>query len=111
MYTRQSQELATKGDPTTRGQVYADEAARLLRDENPRPSVALIQGTALLWVYEANLRDGAFGLRLLEDVYSLYALFNFDKPGSPPDPSAGPKALNDWRARVQLAWGFYCVAA
>ena len=68
IYDKQVKPPGTLAD---HGRAFADEALQLLESERNYRSITLIQGLALLWVYEGNGGNKSPAVDLLKELYHI----------------------------------------
>lgn len=95
--------------------MFADEALRMLEDERQRPSITLLQGLTVLWIYEVNYGEKTKAISLLEDFYHFHSALGLsDLTMQTIDgifPSQAPGLIRERQALSCIVWGFFCMEA
>jgi hypothetical protein len=95
--------------------MFADEALRMLRDERQRPSITLLQGLIVLWIYEVNYGEKAQAIALLEEFYYFHSALGLSDLAMPAIDgiflSQAPRLMREWQVLSCIVWGFFCLEA
>lgn len=92
---------------TSRGRIWADEAIALL-EQNPAPSLPLLQGLYCLFVYEGNIGSGERSVHYWRRAMQVYQSLN-EHPYKVSDKRKNAKRLEQERHAISWCmWGFYC---
>ncbi|KAK2684240.1 hypothetical protein QWA68_016942, partial [Fusarium oxysporum] len=95
-----------------RGRMFADEALRVLEDERQRPSITLLQGLTVLWIYEVNYGEKAQAIALLEEFYHFHSALGLSDLAMPAmddtTPSQLSRPMREWQVFSCIVWGFFC---
>ncbi|PCD41991.1 hypothetical protein AU210_004529 [Fusarium oxysporum f. sp. radicis-cucumerinum] len=83
LYTTNPITFGIPDELSTRGQVFAQEAIRCLKQEDTRPSLPVTQGLALMHVYESALGDGETALEFHSLMQSRYMALRLDDDWKP----------------------------
>src|SRR6478609_4652686 len=98
-----------------RGRMFADEALRVLEDERQRPSITLLQGLTVLWIYEVNYGEKAQAISLLEEFYHFHSALGLSDLAMPAmddtSPSQVSRPMREWQVLSCIVWGFFCFEA
>ncbi|KAM5357655.1 hypothetical protein ACJZ2D_016043 [Fusarium nematophilum] len=105
------------GDLRSRGRMFADEALRMLRDEQQRPSIPLLQGLIVLWIYEVNYGVKAKAEALLDQFYYFHNVLGLSDLAMPavdcaiPSQTSTSHLINEGQVLSYIVWGFFCLEA
>ncbi|KAF9766187.1 hypothetical protein IL306_001433 [Fusarium sp. DS 682] len=93
---------------STRGRIFAQEAIRCLKIEDKRPSLPVVQGLALMYVYQGALGDGDTALEFHNLMQSRYMALRLDDIYRSTDTAiAGSRQRAEAHALSWIQWGFY----
>lgn len=96
------------GSPIDHSRAFADEALQLLETERNYQSITLVQGLALLWVYEGNCGNKSRAVDLLNELYHVHECLGLSRTTIPTGTRmAEPAAQRKWHAISCICWGFY----
>ncbi|EXA42877.1 hypothetical protein FOQG_02902 [Fusarium oxysporum f. sp. raphani 54005] len=108
LYTTNPITFGIPDELSTRGQVFAQEAIRCLKQEDTRPSLPVTQGLALMYVYESALGDGETALEFHSLMQSRYMALRLDDVYRSTDTAiAGSRQRAEAHALSWIQWGFY----
>ncbi|RKL30513.1 hypothetical protein BFJ63_vAg12443 [Fusarium oxysporum f. sp. narcissi] len=108
LYTTNPITFGIPDELSTRGQVFAQEAIRCLKQEDTRPSLPVTQGLALMHVYESALGDGETALEFHSLMQSRYMALRLDDVYRSTDTAiAGSRQRAEAHALSWIQWGFY----
>ncbi|KAI5460641.1 hypothetical protein BGZ63DRAFT_488630 [Mariannaea sp. PMI_226] len=112
LYISQGASQRQLSDFRSRGRSFADEALRMLEQERFNTSIPLVQGLALLWIYEANFGDEGRGAVLLSDFYRVHEAIGASNVESPENLDMFDFGSRmEWQAISFVSWGFFCLEA
>ncbi|KAJ3542275.1 hypothetical protein NM208_g4187 [Fusarium decemcellulare] len=102
-------------DLRLRGRMFADEALGMLRHERQHPSMTLLQGLIVLWIYEVNYGRKAQAIALLEEFYNTHSTLGLSDLTLPTMegifPSQASHSKEEWQVLSCIVWGFFCLEA
>lgn len=97
-----------QGTDAELGRAFADEALQLLETERNYQSITLLQGLALLWVYEGNCGNKSRAIDLLNELYRIHGCLGLSTITVPTGTRmADPNVQRKWHAISSICWGFY----
>ncbi|KAI8710716.1 Amidohydro-rel domain-containing protein [Fusarium sp. LHS14.1] len=97
------------------GAMFADEARRMLEGERKRPSVSLLQGLLVLWIYEINYGVKAEAQVLLEHFYSFHEALGLSDLAMPavshaiPNETSTLRLMEEGQVLSCIVWGVFCL--
>ncbi|KAF5609878.1 pathway-specific regulatory nit-4 [Fusarium subglutinans] len=108
LYTTNPITFSIPDELSTRGQIFAQEAVQCLKEEDTRPSLPVVQGLALMYVYEGALGDGETALKFQNLMQSRYMALRLDDIYRSTDTAiAGSRQRAEAHALSWIQWGFY----
>ncbi|KAM0300145.1 hypothetical protein ACHAPM_006451 [Fusarium culmorum] len=108
LYSTSSATFSVPGDISTRGRGFAEEAKRCLELEGTRPMLPVVQGLALMYVYEGALGDGNTALEFHRLMHQRYMELRLDDIHRSTDTAiAGSRQRAEAHALSWIQWGFY----
>ncbi|KAM0411251.1 hypothetical protein ACHAPD_009453 [Fusarium lateritium] len=108
LYSTNSATFSTHDDISTRGLGFAQEAIRCLKLEDTRPLLPVVQGLALMYVYESALGDGDTALEFHSLMQQRYMELRLDDIQRSTDTAiAGSRQRAEAHALSWIQWGFY----
>lgn len=81
----------------------------MLEGELHHQSITLVQGLAMLWIYEFNYGDKTRATALLEEFYNVHQALQLNA-WTIPD-KIGSQYLGCWQAASFIIWGLYVLDA
>ncbi|GKU23077.1 unnamed protein product [Fusarium langsethiae] len=107
LYTKNQATFHVPGDLKSRGKAFAVEAGRLLALEDTGPSLPVVQGLALMHIYEGALGSRVTALSYHSLMQARYLALRLDEiPRSAEVTIAGLRQRTEAHALSWIAWGF-----
>ncbi|KAJ9138468.1 Nitrogen assimilation transcription factor nira [Pleurostoma richardsiae] len=107
LYLRRDSAFRTVDPALRKGRPFAQEAHRILSNTTGRPSITLIQGLGMLWVYEGNSGSRQRAATLLETFFDAYQSLGLDVDMTHLGALSDPMAERRWEAVSFICWGMY----
>ncbi|KAK2468206.1 hypothetical protein H9L39_19852 [Fusarium oxysporum f. sp. albedinis] len=107
LYTKNQATFHVLGDLNSRGKAFAIEAVRQLALEDTGPSLPVVQGLALMRIYEGALGSGVTALGYHSRMQARYLALRLEEiPRSADITIAGVRQRTEAHALSWIAWGF-----
>lgn len=108
LYSTHPKIYAVPGDHSSRGWKFACAAKRMLEDERSRPSITVLQGITLLWLYEGSVGDARQAERYMWEMVGLYFKLGLDRRAMPDVcPAWDSRMGRELQAISLIIWGLY----
>ncbi|KAF7563292.1 hypothetical protein G7046_g820 [Stylonectria norvegica] len=108
LYASQSESPRLSRDLCLRGRDFAKAALELLQVGRGTPSITLLQGLAMLWMYEANYGDKIRAEALQDELCGVHETLGLSHLEMTPRPDTSDR---HWQALSFIVWGFFCLEA
>ncbi|CAG2000008.1 unnamed protein product [Fusarium graminearum] len=107
LYIKTQATFHLPGDLNSRGKAFAIEAGHLLALEDTEPSLPVVQGLALMHIYEGALGSGVMALSYYSLMQARYLALRLDEiPHSTDVTIAGFQQRTEAHALSCIAWGY-----
>ncbi|KAL8351361.1 hypothetical protein RB601_000602 [Gaeumannomyces tritici] len=108
LYSTHPKIYSVPGDHSSRGLKFARAAKRILEDERRRPSITMLQGITLLWLYEGSAGDARQAERYMWEMVDLYFQLGLHRRTEPDNcPGWNSRMGRELQAISYIVWGIF----
>ncbi|KAH8176730.1 nitrate assimilation regulatory protein nirA [Sarocladium implicatum] len=108
LYTHDPATFKTAENSLSRGRLWADEAELLLQ-EATQPSITMLQGIYILFIYEGNFGLGTKAIQYFHRAIAVFRELNDERVLQTYSAAGDPRSRRVMQAMSWCLWGIYCL--